>query len=349
MAFTNNPSNGEDDQEVRITDFPREVEAGNQITIPFEIDTGNVTDPQDLAVTVTAKFFYSGTNEEAHKRTKGAAVTENTTVADSFTWVTKTNEELSGTSSPESGYPPGEVPDNSDYPRTVKNIFVQAILEYENGDTTTIDTLIDSDDDEKRELSITAPIDEPGLAEFPEQDQVIGGEDVLSDTFDRTDFYIKNIAYEDGATFIDSNFDVRKDEVTRNDADELRYRITFDEDFGNPSVAIDASGRFAKHEIIGGTTVRQKVGEDPLNVAINGVCTERTANQIDTLRDASSGVIIGPRMPGSAGSDNSGSLRVQFGSTSTEPLEDGGAAMFSGDSAGELLYSYSINAIEVIR
>jgi hypothetical protein len=123
--------------------------------------------------------------------------------------------------------------------------------------------------------------------------------------------------------------------------------ITFGE-FDNPTVAIDGGGRFVKHNIIGGPVVRQKIGEEPLQVSVNGVCDKRTANKIDFLRNVNSATFISSRLPGSASENNiaegGGSLRVQIGSTSTEPITDGGAADLE---TGEYLYSYSINAIEV--
>lgn len=154
----------------------------------------------------------------------------------------------------------------------------------------------------------------------------------LDRTFDdKITFAIKEIEFEDDARF-------RSGES-----------IVMDE-YPNPTVAIDGSGRFAKHEIIGGATVRQKIGEDPLNISVSGVCEQRNANKIDALRDARTGKMFSSRFPGSTDSDGTneggGSLLVQFGSTSTEPITDGGAADFK---TGNLLYSYSINAIEVTR
>lgn len=150
---------------------------------------------------------------------------------------------------------------------------------------------------------------------------------------DRVPFRIVDIEFEDDSQI----------------PQDLTAPITLDE-HPNPNVAIDTSGRFAKHEIIGGATVRQKIGEDPLNISVNGVCDASTANQIDALRDARSGTIISSRLPGSTRANNrsegGGKIRVQFGSTKTQPIQDGGAADLT---TGNLLYSFSINAIEVIQ
>jgi hypothetical protein len=109
-------------------------------------------------------------------------------------------------------------------------------------------------------------------------------------------------------------------------------------DYANPAVSVDASGRFVKHEVIGGTTVRQKIGEDPIEVDVSGVCKESTARKLDGLRDAAYGTIISDRLPG-------GSLTVQYASTSTSPLSENGAVdAFDSD---EFLYSFDLSCIEV--
>jgi len=106
-----------------------------------------------------------------------------------------------------------------------------------------------------------------------------------------------------------------------------------------PAISTDIAGRFATHEIIGGSTVRQKIGEDPIEVTIDGVCRESTAKQMDTLRDAKYGTLISNRLPG-------GSLQAQFASISSNPLEDSGAVAITDDT-GEFLYTYTISAVEV--
>lgn len=131
-------------------------------------------------------------------------------------------------------------------------------------------------------------------------------------------FEIDGIVYED---------DVRGDAPTN---------IEFE--FNNASMGIDMSGRFAKHEIIGGSTVRQKIGEDPINVSVEGVCFEATSKDIIRLRDAKHGTIYSTQLPG-------GSLEVQFASASVDPMEEGGAVDLS---EGQFLYSFSLNCIEVL-
>lgn len=110
-------------------------------------------------------------------------------------------------------------------------------------------------------------------------------------------------------------------------------------EYSAPNVSVDSAGRFAVHDIIGGTTVRQKVGEEPVEVDINGVCREETARELDSLRNAKYGAIFSKRLVG-------GSMAVQFASISTSPLEDGGAVAIS-DEDGSFLYEFDIAAVEV--
>jgi len=149
----------------------------------------------------------------------------------------------------------------------------------------------------------------------------------LNDTFsNRARFDIRNLNFEDDAP--EGVFDYINKISFR---DEQRVGIN------NPTIAIDSGGRFAKHDIIGGTTVRQKIGDEPLEIQITGVCFEETARKIDELRNARNGILHSERFAGDE-------VRVQFASTSTDPLSDGGAAELE---TGELLYRYRINAIEV--
>lgn len=106
--------------------------------------------------------------------------------------------------------------------------------------------------------------------------------------------------------------------------------------YDNPDIDVTTSARFAEHEIIGGTTVRQKLGEDPREISMSGVCTERVATEIDQLDKAKLVTLLTDRIPGGA--------RCQVASTRTEVLEPGGVADMD---KGEFLYYYSINLVEV--
>ena len=137
-------------------------------------------------------------------------------------------------------------------------------------------------------------------------------------TDNHVDFEISEIEYESDAT-------------GTTDPIEFKYPA--------PNISVDAAGRFAKHEIIGGSTVRQKIGEDPVEVAVEGVCEEPTARALDGLRDAEFGTIYSNRLVG-------GSLDVHFASISTSPMESGGAAALTED--GEFLYSFDLSCVEVV-
>lgn len=106
-----------------------------------------------------------------------------------------------------------------------------------------------------------------------------------------------------------------------------------------PAISVDTSARFVTHKIVGGSTVRQKIGEDPIQTDIDGICIEPVARRLDNLRNAKYGTIYSARLPG-------GSLRVHFGSVSTSPLSDSGAVAISDEDA-EFLYNYSISTVEV--
>lgn len=125
--------------------------------------------------------------------------------------------------------------------------------------------------------------------------------------------------------------------ITTDTGTSLSFSMIDFEPYGNPSVSTDSSGRFATHEIIGGTTVRQKVGEDPMEITINGVCTETVAQRVNQLNKAKL-VSINSDVIG-------GLIRGQIASTSTDPIDDGGGVNMDG---GEFLYEFTINFVEVV-
>jgi len=179
------------------------------------------------------------------------------------------------------------------------------------------------------------------------------------------DFEISNIKYEEDSTVsgdveerigelqaeisnletretsaVDATIDSiisKKEEIRELRSQSSSGSISFE--YSAPAISIDSAGRFIKHEIIGGMTVRQKIGEDPMNVDISGVCKESVAKQLDELRNAKYGDIFSNRLPGE-------SLTVQFASVSTSPLDDNGAVALT-DSDSEFLYQYTISAVEV--
>ena len=125
-------------------------------------------------------------------------------------------------------------------------------------------------------------------------------------------------------------------EITTDDDTQLPFGEIDFSPYDNPNISVTSGARFAVHEIIGGTTVRQKIGEDPTEVVVQGVCTERVATRVDQLRRAVLVTLLSDRTPNG--------IRAQVASASTEPLHDGGAA---DASDGDFLYEFSINLVEI--
>ena len=71
--------------------------------------------------------------------------------------------------------------------------------------------------------------------------------------------------------------DPREDGVTDIDGIPLEYE--------QPNVSISSQARYVEHEVIGGMTVRQKVGEEPKQIAIDGICLEDTASSFQDLHE----------------------------------------------------------------
>lgn len=142
----------------------------------------------------------------------------------------------------------------------------------------------------------------------------------------------------------ESAYDGRSETIITNITSDESATLDIDDDeidfspYDNPNISIDSSARFAVHDIIGGTTVRQKVGEDPTEVHIQGVCTEDVAAEVDELRKAKLVTLLSDRV--------NGSLRCQVASSSTDPLEPGGAADMD---RGDFLYEFNINLVEIRR
>jgi len=148
-----------------------------------------------------------------------------------------------------------------------------------------------------------------------------------------------------GSAFSDGHIDFQITNIQyEGDATRATNPINFS--YKRPAISIDSAGRFATHEIIGGSTVRQKIGEDPIEVSISGVCIEETAKDLDGLRDAKYGTIKSKRFNGQT-------LDCHFASVSTSPLEDGGAVDFFGKDdgkaeSGDFLYTFSLECVEVV-
>lgn len=297
---------GEYGTTLELGEVPTSVQAGDAFNVPVSVTVGDDLPQDEYDTTVTVSLYVGGTNNDNIVEQVSQEVPENDILQGSLSYAFDERE---------------------NYPERV-DAFVQVRVDYfgSNEDVVRSDTF---------SIEILEPDTERDVQTFE------GAADVstaspLADSFTgRTDFEIREIQLEEDAEAVETLFP-NYNRTPEGDLDTGGI-ITFS--YTNPSVAIDTSGRFAKHEIIGGSTVRQKVGEDPLNISVSGVCDEDTAAQIDALRDARNGKLFNDRFPGD-------SVVVQFGSTSTEPISEGGAADLQ---TGEFLYSYSINCIEVIR
>ena len=112
--------------------------------------------------------------------------------------------------------------------------------------------------------------------------------------------------------------------------EDVNIQFTYEQ----PDIIVDSSSRFVEHEILGGTTVRQKVGENPDQVEISGVCLQSEANDIDRLKKTNFVELISHRR-------NLDSAQVV--DTNTEPFEPGGAI---DDKNREMLYFFTIQLVE---
>lgn len=105
--------------------------------------------------------------------------------------------------------------------------------------------------------------------------------------------------------------------------------------YNNPDISVQTSGRFVTHEVVGGVTVRQKVGEDPVEISISGACTTEEANFIDNLR--TNDVV-------SLSSHRYDAATAQVASSSTDPFQEGGAV---SPRTGKWTHRFSVNLVEV--
>ena len=105
---------------------------------------------------------------------------------------------------------------------------------------------------------------------------------------------------------------------------ELKYE--------QPNISVDTSARFATHDVIGDVTVRQRLGRDPDEISVEGVCTVDEANDIDSLTLKETVEVISNRWEGEA----------QVASTSTRPIAEGGGQ----DNDQEWLHRFTVELVE---
>lgn len=103
--------------------------------------------------------------------------------------------------------------------------------------------------------------------------------------------------------------------------------------YNQPNVSVSTSARYVEHEVIGDTVVRQKIGESPDEISIEGICTEGEVGLIDDLIYEEEVTVVSNRWEGVA----------QVTSTSTNPLDDGGAI----DPDGQWTHTFTIELVGI--
>ena len=131
------------------------------------------------------------------------------------------------------------------------------------------------------------------------------------------------------STFNDNRPDVKFNHVGgENDGQTL---VAFK--YKQPSVSVQTSARFATHDVFGDITVRQKLGEEPDEISIEGRCTAEEANIVDMLVYEEVVELVSDRWSGV----------VHVASTSTDPIADGGGQ----DLDGDWVYEFNIECVEI--
>jgi len=109
-------------------------------------------------------------------------------------------------------------------------------------------------------------------------------------------------------------------------------------EYEQPDVSVDTSARYVDHDIIGGRTVRQRVGEDPTQITVEGICTKEEALRLDRLYQSDLVTFESFR---------TGRITAQATSSSTNPIDSGGGVGYpSENSELSVLYEFSITLVE---
>lgn len=103
--------------------------------------------------------------------------------------------------------------------------------------------------------------------------------------------------------------------------------------YKQPSVSVSTSANFSEHDVFGDVTVRQKLGEKPDEISVEGMCTAEEANFVDQLIYQEIVELVSHRWSGV----------VHVASTSTDPITDGGGQ----DLEGDWLYSFTVECVEI--
>lgn len=103
--------------------------------------------------------------------------------------------------------------------------------------------------------------------------------------------------------------------------------------YKQPSVSVSTQANFAEHDVFGDVTVRQKLGEKPDEISVNGICTAEEANDVDNLVYQEVVELVSNRWSGV----------VHVASTSTDPISEGGGQ----DLQSNWIYSFTIECVEI--
>ncbi len=338
---------GDNSETVSITSYPRSVEADESARVEFRAESGIVSQSSDPNVELRVFLFTGQEQVEIIEETTGAIV----------------RSEVQG--NPAASFSTGGPNDSTTISQgdVVEGSLSVSFDELE-GDQARVDDFIIlagfdyygvqgySTDSGFPNYKATSGVESITVNPVTRETRTVqvtdeelldtpgGADSRLNDAYrNHPDFRIVEVQFEGDAR--PQDLFGKQDKETINGIETYKIHNL---EYPNPNISIDTAGRFVKHEIIGGPVVRQKVGEDPIQLGINGVCVEEKAKQIDALKDARFGKLMTSRVPG-------GSIPVQFASASTDPIADGGGAKRSGgpDDSSELLYNYTINVIEIHR
>lgn len=103
--------------------------------------------------------------------------------------------------------------------------------------------------------------------------------------------------------------------------------------YKQPSISVSTSANYAEHDVFGDVTVRQKLGEKPDEISVEGICTAQEANRVDDLIYEEVVELVSNRWSGV----------VQVASTSTNPITEGGGK----DLDSEWVYSFTVECVEI--
>lgn len=139
----------------------------------------------------------------------------------------------------------------------------------------------------------------------------------------------ENTTDQSRSSFQDDRPDVKFKYVGGDNDGETKVAFKYKQ----PSVSVQTSANFAEHDVFGDVTVRQKLGEKPDEISVEGVCTAEEANEVDDLIYEEVVELVSNRWSGV----------VHVASTNTNPLAEGGAQ----DLDTDWVYSFTVECVEI--